>query len=187
MKREQTWERDGYLLRPAREEDAEAYYVQNYCPLDAETARLTGSRTAFDREEVISLFLRSVEAEDRYLFLLLSPAGEIIGESVLNEMDRDLRAANFRIAIFHPEARGRGLGGWMVEMTRDFAFTQLGLHRLSLDVYSFNPRAERAYLRAGFRREGVLRDAVRDGAGYGDVILMAMLEKDWRRLMDKSE
>lgn len=45
-------------------------------------------------------------------------------------------------------------------MTRDFAFEKLNLHRLELDVYSFNSRAEKAYLAAGFKREGVLRDAV---------------------------
>ena len=45
----------------------------------------------------------------------------------------------------------------MVETTRDFAFEELKLHRLELDVYSFNPRAERVYQKAGFRREGVLR------------------------------
>ncbi len=72
----------------------------------------------------------------------------------------------------------------MVETTRDFAFAELKLHRLELDVFSFNPRAERAYLRAGFRREGVLRDAVMDGEGYGDDILMAILEDQWRALKE---
>lgn len=38
----------------------------------------------------------------------------------------------------------------------------------------------RAYLAAGFREEGVCRDAVRDGDGYGDDILMAILEAEWR-------
>ena len=27
-----SWEKDGYLLRPARAEDAEPYYEQNYTP-----------------------------------------------------------------------------------------------------------------------------------------------------------
>ena len=47
-------------------------------------------------------------------------------------------------------------------------------------MFSFNPRARRAYLAAGFREEGVCRDAVRDGDGYGDDILMAILEAEWR-------
>lgn len=173
-------QRDGFRLRLAAEEDAAAYYEQNYCPLDRETARLTGSKSSFTREEVLAFFRAAVRGQDQYLFLILSPGGKIIGESVINELDPELRCANFRIALFHPAEQGRGIGSWAIEATCDFAFSQLGLHRLSLDVYSFNPRAERAYRRAGFRREGVLRDAVRDGGRYADDILMAMLEDEWR-------
>lgn len=176
------WEKDGFILRPARAEDADAYYSQNYDPLDAQVARLTGCKENFTRKEVVSFFLRCMEDEDRCDFLITAPDGRIIGESVINEIDWDLKCANFRIGIFHPEDCGRGIGSWAVQMTRDFAFEQLKLHRLELDVFSFNPRAERAYLKAGFKREGVLRDAVRDGDGYADDILMALLEDEWRAL-----
>ena len=47
MTQEKIWEKDGYLLRPARVSDAEDYYAQNYDPLEPETARLTGCRAAF--------------------------------------------------------------------------------------------------------------------------------------------
>lgn len=177
-----TWQNNGYLLRPACEADAEDYYGQNYNPLDPETARLTGSKAQFTKEEVISFFLQSVREEDRYLFLLFSPEGRIIGESVINEIDWGLRCANFRIAIYQQTQRGKGIGTWMTETVRDFAFAELKLHRLSLDVFSFNPRAERVYQKAGFRREGVLREAVLDGGGYADDILMAMLEAEWKAL-----
>ena len=86
------------------------------------------------------------------------------------------------MAIFHPEYRGKGLGTWAVETVRDFAFEKLKLHRLELDVFSFNPQAEKTYLRAEFRREGVLRDALRNGDRYADDILMALLEDEWKAL-----
>lgn len=179
------WEKDGYILRPARAGDAQAYYTQNYCPLDAEAARMTGCAPAFTREEIVSFFLHAVDDGTRRFFLLVAPDGRIAGECVINEIDPALRCANYRMAIFHPADRGRGLGLWATQTVRDYAFGSLGLHRLSLDVFSFNPRAEHVYRRAGFRREGVLRDAVRDGDGYGDDILMAMLEDEWRALNGK--
>lgn len=67
-------------------------------------------------------------------------------------------------------------------MTRDFAFEKLNLHRLELDVYSFNSRAEKAYLADGFKREGVLRDAVWNGKEYANDILMAILEDEWKQI-----
>ncbi|GHV97811.1 hypothetical protein lacNasYZ03_18970 [Lactobacillus nasalidis] len=177
-----TWQKDGFTIRLAKANDVDDYYLQNYCPLDKEVARLTGCKEEFTKEEVTSFFLKAIKETDRYFFLILDPAGKIIGESVINEIDWDLRRANFRICIFHPAARGKGIGSWAVEVNRDFAFDQLQLHRLELDVFSFNPRAEKAYLRAGFKREGVLRDAVLDQGRYADDILMAILEDDWRRL-----
>lgn len=182
MKLDCSWEKDGFRMRPARMEEAERYYEQNFNPLDPETARMTGCKAAFSREEVLSFFRSAVESPDCCLFLVFAPDGRMIGESVINEIDFALRCANFRIAIYRPAERGRGIGSWMVQTTRDFAFEVLKLHRLSLDVFSFNTQAEQVYRKAGFQREGVLRDAVLDGGQYADDILMPMLEEDWKRL-----
>ena len=177
---ELSWEKDGYTLRPIRESDAEAYCEA--FPLDPEVVRLTGGRADFTREEVLAYFRRCLEGEDRAAFLILGPDGRILGESVINEIDWAARCANFRIAMFRSDSCGRGIGSWAVGLTRDYAFEALGLHRLELDVFSFNPRAVRAYEKAGFRREGVRREAVLDGTAYGDDILMAILEDEWRKI-----
>ena len=182
MKIDKRWEKDGFVMRLALKSDAEDYYSQNYNPLDKEAAHLTGCKEAFTKEEVFSFFEQSIEDAGRYLFLVISPDGRIIGESVINEIDFDLRCANFRTGIYHSAQRGKGIGTWIVETTRDFAFEELKLHRLELDVYSFNPRAERVYRKTGFKREGVLRDAVYDGDKYADDILMAILEDEWKQL-----
>lgn len=182
MKLDCSWEKDGFRMRPARMEEAERCYEQNFNPLDPETARMTGCKAAFSREEVLSFLRSAVESPDCCLFLVFAPDGRMIGESVINEIDFALRCANFRIAIYRPAERGRGIGSWMVQTTRDFAFEVLKLHRLSLDVFSFNTQAEQVYRKAGFQREGVLRDAVLDGGQYADDILMSMLEEDWKRL-----
>ena len=124
------------------------------------------------------------------LFLIFSADRHIIGESVINEIDWQLRCVNFRICIFRPDIRGKGVGTWATKVTCDFAFEHLKLHRLELNVFSFNPHAQRAYLKAGFKKEGILWDAVLDGDQYADDILMAILEDDWknkRKQKDKLE
>ena len=174
--------KDGYIIRLAKIQDATNYYEQNFCPLDKEVARLTGSKEVYTKEEVENFFLRSLEDDDRYFFLIIAPNGRIIGESIINEIDWNLRSANFRIGLYQLTERGKGIGTWATEATRDFAFEKLRLHRLELDVYSFNPRAEKVYLKAGFKREGVLRDAIMDGNEYAYDILMSILEDEWKAL-----
>lgn len=61
-----------------------------------------------------------------------------------------------------------------------YAFDVVGLHRVSLGVYSFNPRAQRVYEKVGFIREGVARDALLWDGQWHDEVLMAMLSTDAR-------
>ena len=174
MKLQKTYEKDGYLLRLAESADAENYYHRGFDPMDPEVARLTGSPSEFPKEVVIPFFLKCVEDESRYDFLILSPDGIILGESVLNEIDWDSRRANFRIALFHPEQFGKGIGTWAARCVRDFAFGELGLRRVELTVFTFNPRARRVYEKLGFRQVEEI---------YDDEILMAMSSEDWNALM----
>lgn len=108
MEKDPMWKKDGFTIRLAHREDMDHYYKQNYCPLDKEIARLTGCKEVFSKEEVDSFFLRSLAETDRYFFLILSPDGTIIGESILHEIDWDFRCTNFRIGIYHPAAREHG-------------------------------------------------------------------------------
>lgn len=182
MKVENFWTKDEFILRSAKKDDIDNYYENNFEIVDSESIRLTGSKSYFSKDEVTTFLNKSVEDEDRYLFFLVNGEGEIIGESVISEIDLKYRSASFRIAISTSKARGRGIGTWMTEVTRDFAFEVLKLHRLELEVFSFNPRAERVYTKAGFLHEGVLRDAILDGDVYADVILMSILEDEWREI-----
>ena len=87
-------------------------------------------------------------------------SGECVGEVVLNEWDPGNESCNFRILI-GPRGRDRGLGTEATRLIVGYGFERLGLHRISLEVYAFNPRARRAYEKAGFRAEGVLRESLR--------------------------
>ena len=172
--------KDGYILRSALLEDANEYYQNNFRPLNQEVAKKTGSRLSFTYAEVTSFFKSCIEDPTRYDFLLIDPQGHIIGESVINEIDEDVKSANFRIAIFHPQLHGKGIGTWMINQTLSFAFEKLHLHRISLGVFSFNKRAIHAYKKAGFCIEGILKDAIKNDHEYADDILMAILEDEWQ-------
>ena len=55
-------------MRLAKKCDAEKYYADNYCPLDKEVVRMTGSKKSFTKDEVVSFFLKAVDEDNIYLF-----------------------------------------------------------------------------------------------------------------------
>ena len=60
------------------------------------------------------------------------------------------------------------------------AFGPMGAERFHLDCFADNARAQRAYLKLGFSRDGVLRQAYRLADGRrSDLIMMAILKSEW--------
>ena len=105
---------------------------------------------------------------------------ECVGEAVLNQWDPGNESCNFRIFI-GPNGRDRGLGTEATRLIVGHGFERLGLHRISLEVYAFNPRARRAYEKVGFRVEGVLRESFRYNAEWIDATVMSILASEWGR------
>lgn len=147
---------------------------------DAEAMRLTGTRGAFTREQVLAHLERIVGAGDRADFAILDESGTYIGEVVLNELDDENIAANYRIALARSSARGKGYGTDAGRTVVEWAFDVAGLHRIALDVYSFNPAAQRSYEKIGFRVEGRARHTLLWDGEWVDSILMGMLATDPR-------
>jgi diamine N-acetyltransferase len=65
-------------------------------------------------------------------------------------------------------------------------FSEYGAHRLWLDVFDHNVRAQRAYAAAGFRHEGMLREAVYRDGGYHSLMLMSILDREYREQINSA-
>ncbi len=149
---------------------------------DEEAMRLTGTRAVFTREQVLAHLSGLPGAEDRADFAITGPDGAYLGEVVLNELEEDDRSMNYRIALAGPSCRGRGFGTEAGRAVVAWAFDVVGLHRISLEVYAFNPAAQRSYEKIGFVVEGRAREVLRHGDEWIDAVTMSMLETDPRRL-----
>ena len=83
------------------------------------------------------------------------------------------------IGLGQKEDWGKGYGTDAMRIILRYAFTELNLRRVSLDVFEYNPRGVRSYEKAGFVIEGRVRGAVlRDGRRW-DVIYMGILREEW--------
>jgi RimJ/RimL family protein N-acetyltransferase len=75
----------------------------------------------------------------------------------------------------------KGYGTDALRSLVTFAFDEMGLHRVELDVLQSNVRGIKSYEKVGFQPEGIKRHAMfRDGA-YRDVLLMSILPGELER------
>ncbi len=88
------------------------------------------------------------------------------------------------ISIGEKEYWGKGYGTDAMRVVLRYAFTELNLHRVSLTVFEYNPRAIRSYEKAGFTLEGREREAVFRSGKRTDMIYMGVLREDWERLSE---
>jgi RimJ/RimL family protein N-acetyltransferase len=88
------------------------------------------------------------------------------------------RCATVGIALGR-EHIGRGYGTDAMRVLVGYAFREMGLHRVQLEVAAFNPAGIRAYEKAGFVEEGRRRESVwHDGRWY-DEVLMSIIDHEW--------
>lgn len=168
-------------LRFIQESDLEEYYAFLQ---DPEMNRLTGSQKEFTRVEIVDWIKKiSLKHEDRIdLMIMLKETDELLGEVVLNEIDPINRSANIRIGIQGTHHRGKGYGTEAIISMLRYGFKTVKLHRIHLGVYAFNPRAIHVYEKIGFQREGIQRDATYLDGKFHDMIIMSILEDEFRSL-----
>jgi RimJ/RimL family protein N-acetyltransferase len=96
----------------------------------------------------------SVDAQD----------GTYVGNIWIWDLHWRHRRAEVRLFVGHPEYAMRGIGSAAIRQIATYAFATLGLQKLYAYVHASNTRSKRAFERAGFVEEALLRDeAFRDG------------------------
>jgi RimJ/RimL family protein N-acetyltransferase len=75
-------------------------------------------------------------------------------------------------------ARGRGLATRAVRLVCDWGFEECGFHRIELIAATGNPASRAVAERAGFTREGVLRDYMVGKGERHDMVMFSLLRGD---------
>jgi RimJ/RimL family protein N-acetyltransferase len=118
------------------------------------------------RGDVVILGIRLLETD------------KLIGTCQLRNIDHVHRIAELQIRIGDTSERGHGYGEEAVRLLLAHGFRDLNLRRVWLQVFATNARALRTYEKAGFVREGVLRQAAHIDGSYVDVVIMGMLREE---------
>ena len=118
-------------------------------------------------------------ASSRYAYFLgVDGDGAAVAFAILRDLDEPHGNLYLkRIAVDEP---GRGVGTRFLALLIDWAFANTRAHRFCLDCFAENVRAQRAYAKLGFTRDGVLRQAYLAPDGRRrDLTLMALTRPEW--------
>jgi RimJ/RimL family protein N-acetyltransferase len=163
------------LLRPWRDDDADAYWAA----LESPGGRLWHGSTLATRDDLrAGLARRRDWTTGDHASWALVGGSDLLGSISVHRIDRDQDDAEIGYWIA-PAARGRGLAGLAVGAACRWAFTDLGLHRIQLFHAVDNVASARVAEKAGFTCEGRLRRSHRYGDGLRhDELLWARLATD---------
>jgi len=125
--------------------------------------------------------LKRPEEEHPLLIEIETPNGWVpVGNCGFFALNWRLRKAEIGIFIGEKKYWNQGYGSEVMRQVLKLGFEGMNLNRISLQVYTNNPRAIRAYEKVGFVHEGRLRQAHYDSGQYHDILIMSMLRSEWQ-------
>lgn len=153
------------VLRPWQDDDVLALAAW---ARDPEVVRWTAIAPGYDEQHARAFRTHAhrsrLAGTAIYLAIAAPRTGIAIGSCDLRRPIADDPAVGEVGYLLGPEGRGHGCATSAVALLCHFAFATLGMARVQALVHPENVRSLHVLARAGFRREGVLRD-LRDGAG----------------------
>jgi len=165
-------ETEQLLLRGLQASDADGPYHK--WMNDAEITQYLESRYVPHSPEDLRRFIdRKGDEKNLFLALCLKNQGTHIGNIKLGPIDFIHRRADIGILIGDRAQWGKGLATEAISALSGFAFNELNLHKLTAGCYTPNIGSAKAFERAGFTREAVLKNHNFSGGQWIDCILLA--------------
>jgi steroid delta-isomerase len=137
-----------------------------------------GGRAARDRNAVAAEIERSQGDPTSYGRFVIEVDGVRAGVMGFEVENRRSRIAHLERLAVHPDYRGQRVSDEAARLLQRHLVVGLGYHRLQLEIYGFNERAQRHAERAGFTREGARRQAYWRHGEWADGVLYALIRDD---------
>jgi RimJ/RimL family protein N-acetyltransferase len=131
-----------------------------------------------DRDSLLAEIERSQAEPQEFGRFVIEVDGEPAGLMGFEVANRRSRIANLGSLAVHPRFRGRHLADDAARAFQRHLLFELGFHRLQLEIYGFNERAQRHAERAGFVREGVRRKAYDRHGEWVDGVIYGLVRED---------
>jgi RimJ/RimL family protein N-acetyltransferase len=121
---------------------------------------------------------RSLSEPEAFGVFLIEVDGRPAGTIRFERTNRRSRIADIGGLAVHPRFRGQRVADEATRLFQRHLVRELGFHRLQLEIYGFNERAQAHAERAGFTREGVRRKAYWRNEEWVDGVLYGFVAED---------
>jgi RimJ/RimL family protein N-acetyltransferase len=137
---------------------------------------------AFDRKALLGELERQEREPDAFgRFVIEVREGDEwrrAGTMGFERVNKRSRIAHLERLAVHPDFRGRHLGDAAARLFQRHLIFELGFHRLQMEIYADNERAQRHAERAGWIKEGVKRKAYRRDDEWVDGVMYGLVYED---------
>jgi [ribosomal protein S5]-alanine N-acetyltransferase len=165
-------------MRPLREDDATGLFAMYS---DPEFTRYWSFSAMTRLEQANAQLVRMMEAcasgRDLIVAIELRETGQMIGTCTLFNLNEPCRRAEIGFGLCR-EFWGHGYIQEAIHALIEHAFMQLSLRRIEADIDPRNLGSARVLERAGFVREGLLRERWVVGGEVSDTALYGLLRSD---------
>jgi RimJ/RimL family protein N-acetyltransferase len=131
-----------------------------------------------DRDGVLAEIARSQAEPEEFGRFVIELDGRRAGSMGFEVANRRSRIANLGSLAVHPDFRGKHLADEAAKEFQRHLIFDLDYHRVQMEIYGFNERAQRHAERAGFVREGVRRMAYHRHGEWVDSVIYAVVRED---------
>jgi RimJ/RimL family protein N-acetyltransferase len=162
-------------IRRAEHDDLD--FLEELLSHDEVEPYLAAVRTR-DREGLRAEIERSLAEPQDFGRFVIEVDGERAGAMGFEVANRRSRIADLGGLAVHPAFRGRRIADEAARQFQRHLLLDLGYHRLQMEIYSFNERAQAHAERAGWVREGIRRKAYDRHGEWMDGILYGIVRED---------
>jgi RimJ/RimL family protein N-acetyltransferase len=165
-------------------EPGDAMAVQRWFNDPRVTADLVGSRAGFSEDDARGWIERARDqSRDRKWAILLDGGAEPVGFVALFGLERDT-GPELAVLVGDPDAWGKGVAREAERQACVHAFRQHGAHRIHAEIPATNRAAQKVVTHLGFKREGVMRRAIRRGDEAVDNEVWGLLPEEFTGFED---
>lgn len=166
-------------LRPLVPEDVGEAYVRWLN--DPETVRFTEARHCVHTLEGVRAYVEACRTRegDHLLGIFEQAGGRHVGNIKIGPVDACHQCASVGLIIGEKARWGKGYATEAIALAARYAFTVLGLHKLTAGVIEGNEGSLRAFVKNGFLVEGVRRRQNLCEGRWRDETLLGLLAEEW--------